>query len=489
MAGKGKLDATLPLVDKAPSLWGDLLPKSNGIQLAFWFSVMQIGIKMFHGVFASYHMNMYLTVYGVSAAAMASVHSVFAIWNPVNDLIGAWISDKWAASHNGARVNLMIPQVILWPIVCVLPFYPIMAQWLGVFWLALLALCVEDTFFSWVMILMGGVWTDITSSEVERVKISRLEQIFQQIGLPLVYMNFMMWTRAQQSQHIGGFAHYFSFIAVAGGCVCLLALWKLRQVELDGLCARGVLDETPRQLNIVDFIKKLPSQKNLWCFICMSVLNEMQSQFNAEFAAIFTDINLRNKFGVEARSSYLVFDHLCTFGATIALNFYAQTHGVYSVWLYTVLLKVLAGLALLQMPLDASTAAAYFLFSCVCTSAAQSFFIVTVSNIVDEYRHNEGRHAPSVVGLCFGLHALIAKPLNSLGPVIGTYVFERAGWTGEAMRGPVTESSQLAAFRLMIGFPVLCGFLQILAWSFYDLRGEKLKQIQESLTRRHDDIG
>lgn len=485
---KRKLDVTMPLVEKAPSLWSTLLPNSRGIQLALWFSVLQIGIKMFHGVFANYHMNMYLTVYGVSAAAMASVHSVFAIWNPINDLLGAWISDKWAASHNGARVNLMIPQVILWPVVCVLPFYPIMGQWLGAFWLSLLALCTEDTFFSFVMILMGGVWTDITSSEVERVKISRLEQIFQQIGLPLVYMNFMVWTRAQLSHHTVVFAHYFSVIAVVGGCVCLLALWKLRQVESEGLSARGVLDRTPQQLNIADFIKKLPSQKNLWCFICMSVLNEMQSQFNAEFAAIFTDINLRNFFHAEMRSAYLVFDHLCTFGVSIALNFYAQQHGVYAVWLSTVLLKVIAGLALLQIPLSAPTAAAYFLFSCVCTSAAGSFFMITVSNIVDEYRYNEGHNTPSVVGLCFGLHALIAKPLNSLGPVIGTYVLERAGWTGEAMRKPVTESAQLAACQLMIGFPVFCGALQCLAWYFYDLRGEKLRHIQKSLACRHDGI-
>lgn len=461
-------------------LW---LPGSDGIRLALWFSLLQTGIHIFRSPFSSYHMNMYLTFYGVSAATMGSVQTVFGIWNPINDLIGAWLSDGWAASHNGSRVGFIAPQLVAWPIFCVLPFWPIMFHLLGAFWLCTGSLSIEDTFFSFVMIAMGGLWTDITRGESERVKINRIEKILGWIAMPLISINYRMWSAAQASDNISEFAHFYSVLAVAGMTVSLIALWQLVPIEKKGLSdsrATSQGEEEQTTLNVLDFMKSLPRNKNLWCFIVMNVLNEMQSQFMNEFAAIFTDINLRDVVTVDTRSMYLTAEAFLVSVSVLLCSFAAQRYGVYAIYLFSTMIKFLVGLAIISLPPNGYVCAAYHLLVNVCTGSALAFFMIIVGNLVDEYRYMQGRSrsAASVTGLFWGLHALVAKPIDSLGPVIGTYVLEGAGWIGDAMKGPVTAEAKLAGWRLVVGFPVACGAVQLLAWYFYDLHGAKLREIQ-----------
>lgn len=86
--------------------------------------------------------------------------------------------------------------------------------------------------------------------------------------------------------------------------------------------------------------------------------------------------------------------------------------------------------------------------------------------------------AASVVSLFWGLHALLAKPIDSLAPVVGTWVFERAGWTGDRMRGEVTAEALDAAYYLTVGLPVCCGAIQLWALRKFTLHGERLRVVQ-----------
>jgi len=477
----------MPLLDKSQriSFFNDLLkpwlPGSDGVRLALWFSLLNSGINMFRSPFSSYHMNMYLTVYGVSAATMGSVQTVFGIWNPINDLIGAWLSDGWAAGHGGSRVGFIAPQLVAWPIFCVLPFWPIMFHLLGAFWLSTGSLSIEDTFFSFVMIAMGGLWTDITQGESERIKINRLEKILGWIAMPMISINYRMWSEAQASNRISDFARFYSVVAVAGMGISLVALWQLIPIEKKGLSDRQTASQEEQiSLNVMDFIKSLPRNKNLWCFVVMNVLNEMQQQFMGEFAAIFTDINLREVVNVDTRAIYLTAEAFCVSASVLLCSFAAQRYGVYAVYLYSTLIKFIVGLVILPFTPNGYVCAAYHLLANICTGSALAFFMIIVGNLVDEYRLMQGssRSVASVTGLFWGLHALIAKPMDSLGPVICTYVLEGAGWIGDAMKGPVTAEAKLAAWHLVIGFPVACGAVQLAAWYFYDLRGAKLREIQ-----------
>jgi len=54
-------------------------------------------------------------------------------------------------------------------------------------------LCAEDTIMSFMAICGGAIWTDCTSGEEERVKISRVEavRLFHQSGRVFISKSFL----------------------------------------------------------------------------------------------------------------------------------------------------------------------------------------------------------------------------------------------------------------------------------------------------------
>ena len=45
------------------------------------------------------------------------------------------------------------------------------------------------------------------------------------------------------------------------------------------------------------------------------------------------------------------------------------------------------------------------------------------------------------------------------------------------MEGPVTPDALTASYRLIVLLPLVCGILQLLAWSKFDLSGERLRLV------------
>eukprot|EP00746_Dinoflagellata_sp_MGD_P017438 gnl/MRDRNA2_/MRDRNA2_140021_c0_seq1.p1 gnl/MRDRNA2_/MRDRNA2_140021_c0~~gnl/MRDRNA2_/MRDRNA2_140021_c0_seq1.p1 ORF type:complete len:423 (+),score=83.72 gnl/MRDRNA2_/MRDRNA2_140021_c0_seq1:1-1269(+) len=420
---------------------------------------------------------------------MAGVQAVVAVWNPLQDLIGAGLSDAWAAKHGGSRSSFIMPQFLLWPLICVAPFFPFMLKLMGTWWLCTTALCLDHSFAAFFFIAMGGLWTDITKGEAERIKINRLEKILSWLAIPMIGIQYKAWTSAQEANDVTQFVRFATMLALGGFAMCVVSMWQLSQLESKALKEAeernqgdSLESQQEKNLSITDFIKGIPRHKNFWCFVVMNVINEMQSQFMGEFGAIFLDINLRGVLGTDSRAMYLTMEQVLVAAVGILITFVAQQYGCYSVYLYATLLKFVLGLPLVLFTPVGYVCAAYHMLVIVCNSATSMFFIIMVANLVDEYRNMQGWNASaaSVTGLFWGTHALIAKPIDCLGPVLGTYMLQGAGWTGAAMKGTVTAEAQLAAWRLVIGFPVACGAIQLTAWYFYDLHGEKLQKIQGS---------
>lgn len=196
-----------------PGSW--LLPNRQGIMLALAMVVAGTGSGAHRGIFGGYHMNMYLQIYAVSAAAMSKVHLVFGIWNPINDLIGAWVSDSFAAANGGSRIKLALLLTLIWPFFTATAFFPSVVAFLGGGASSLLFfLCTEDTVMSFMAICGGAIWTDCTNNEEDRVKISRVEAVTSSfVGIPFAYWNYAMWTRATENKEdiwrgLAGFGWY-----------------------------------------------------------------------------------------------------------------------------------------------------------------------------------------------------------------------------------------------------------------------------------------
>eukprot|EP00811_Abedinium_folium_P000166 NODE_10151_length_1373_cov_8.131621.p1 GENE.NODE_10151_length_1373_cov_8.131621~~NODE_10151_length_1373_cov_8.131621.p1 ORF type:complete len:401 (+),score=107.74 NODE_10151_length_1373_cov_8.131621:123-1205(+) len=340
---------------------------------------------------------------------------------------------------------------------------------------------------SFEAITAGAIWTDCTTDETERVKMSRLENLLMFVGIPLQGLNYVKWSNATEGgatpESLEGFAWFAVKMGVLGVISSLLALLWLAPLERRALARRrdATTSETPSSVDVRAFLSNIVRHRNFWCFVVVSVLNEVQSTFNTEFSAIVTDVHLRGILGIEGRAAYLATEQgIIGVSNLVIMSVLAQCMGVYHLFRLTIIAKVAVGAALLFMPPLGVVGAAYFLLSNVCTAGAMCYWRVMVASIVDEYMHKNGgrRRSVSVVGLFWGIHALLAKPCDSLAPTVASYVLERAGWTGKAMTGPVTEEALTATYRLVLGFPVFLGVVQLLAWRYFDLHGEKLATIQ-----------
>eukprot|EP00747_Dinoflagellata_sp_TGD_P209278 gnl/TRDRNA2_/TRDRNA2_82671_c0_seq1.p1 gnl/TRDRNA2_/TRDRNA2_82671_c0~~gnl/TRDRNA2_/TRDRNA2_82671_c0_seq1.p1 ORF type:complete len:382 (+),score=37.00 gnl/TRDRNA2_/TRDRNA2_82671_c0_seq1:165-1148(+) len=297
---------------------------------------------------------------------MASVQAVVAVWNPIQDLIGAVLSDSWAAKQGGSRSGFIMPQILIWPLICVAVFFPVMLKLMGAWWLCTVASCLDHSFFAFFCIAMGGMWTDITKGEAERIKINRLEKIFTYITLPLIGIQYKAWTSAQNANDVTQFAHFAVVLALCGMVVCIISMCQLSQVESKAVrkAQKGnnkdtLLGQPENKLPIMEFINTIPQHKNFWCFVVMNVINEMHSQFMAEFGAILVDINLRGVLDTNSRAAFLTVQQCLVGIVGFLITFGAQQYGCYSVVLVAIAIKFSIGLVLLFVPPAGSVCAAY----------------------------------------------------------------------------------------------------------------------------------
>lgn len=278
-----------------------LLPTGRMLRLAAAFATIRAGIQLHRSIFASYHMKMYLEVYALGAAAVGSIHAVFAIVNPANDLAGAALSDDYASRHRGSRMGLLVGLCALWPIFTATPFWPQAAAYFGPQSAALLGLSVEDTIFSCAAIALGAAWSDATSSEGERIKMARLETVvLSAVGAAMAGITYTRWVAASgegaaasgEGAVAGGegplsFARFATGAAAVGSAVTFCGLgWlrsldraagaKGRQAILHEASAGAVASEPTGLRLLSSFGRVTLRHRNFWCFVVMSVLSEMQ---------------------------------------------------------------------------------------------------------------------------------------------------------------------------------------------------------------------
>ena len=111
-----------------------------------------------------------------------------------------------------------------------------------------------------------------------------------------------------------------------------------------------------------------------------------------------------------------------------------------------------------------------------------------ITDLVDEDYVLNKRKTP-ISALIFGTTSFLAKPGQTLAPLIGTYLI--ASTTGvdlfslksplDAIRSSSQENDvyRNGCFQILILIPIVCAFLQLLSWHKFDLHSKKLKYIKE----------
>ena len=341
------------------------------------------------------------------------------------------------------------------------PFWPELPAALGAQTAALLGLSVEDTVYSFAAIALGATWTDCTRAEDERVRISRVENlVITPVSTVSAAVSYTAWARASEggaARHGGlyRFAHYATAMGVVGGVLMLSGLWWLcrlesRRAKLNKatLVRAAAAEHTERseahdaghagapgvRRLLWSFGRVTLRHRNFGCFCVMSVLAEVQATFNSEFGPIIVDVFLRPYLAAEGRAAYLAAEQFSVLLAALALSVVAQSCGVKAVYLYATLTKTLLGVLMLVLPANGLIGALYFFVCNMATSGAGAFWMVLMAGVADEHGYiaSDGgrRVSASIVSLYMGCHALLAKPADSLAPVLGSAVLESVGCSG-----------------------------------------------------------
>ena len=497
--------------------------------LGFWYSVLS-SCGTLHGLlFGMYHLDMFVSVHQLSSIEIASVHLIYMIWNVLNDLISGYISDWYQYKYpNKTRLTLIKPMTILWCFVTLLPFYSfkhILPKTVHYF----ITISLYDGFFSFICITTGAIWTDdLTSNQNERVKLQLIQKPLNALICSILsYISYYFWDK----RNLNKFRILLWITIIISVISTQISCYKLNQylstnknnsnnnknnkdndVEEQLLNKKKNISLTQSTkeglFSLSIFIKQVSSQYNLWMFIGASVINETQMVFLGQFTSIFTDV-LLSKWSSSERASYLsIMSFINTWIGILSLYLIQQKYmDLYYLCKYSILLKIIVGLMGLFGYLtnqdiiiqSAIFCAFYVSMNKICNGIFVSFFMITVANLCDEQKafriKNNLSTLSSMVSMYWGLHALCAKPFNSLGPVTGTYVLEKYGYNqvdnGENKSfDEYDKMDQLniknGCFQLMLWFLLLLSMLQFLFWRKYCLFGKKLFEIQRILQHKKD---
>ena len=118
---------------------------------------------------------------------------------------------------------------------------------------------------------------------------------------------------------------------------------------------------------------------------------------------------------------------------------------------------------------------------------------LVITDLVDEdYVIN--RRKTAISALIFGTTSFLAKPGQTLAPLIGTYLI--ASTTGVDLFSPNSSPLDVlnlhsghsendsiyrnGCFQILILIPIICALLQLLSWQKFDLHSKKLKHIKDA---------
>eukprot|EP01084_Bolivina_argentea_P267667 454432_1 len=250
------------------------------------------------------------------------------------------------------------------------------------------------------------------------------------------------------------------------------------------------------------FCKSVLKQKNLWFFVIPNVVNETQDVWKNAFQVIFVTI-LLNNWTLYSRTVFISFLNFSpVFIGMLALGL-AQKVSIYRICFVTLFIKIIISSIGLFVWLFAEKNEWTFGISIYCAiylilmvwmlQMWGVFFMINMGNLINEQKASRIDVGLPVLSTMtsryWALHAFCAKPFNSVGPIVGTYVLENAGYSytnGDVKFEDYDKTIQLriqfACLVLVVLFIFSGTLLQIVFWKFYTLYGKRMELVHASLS-------
>ncbi|KAH9523936.1 Transmembrane protein 180 [Bulinus truncatus] len=247
------------------------------------------------------------------------------------------------------------------------------------------------------------------------------------------------------------------------------------------------------QASVFKFGRQLLSHKNFLWFAFLNLVQVFHCHFNSNFFPLFLDTLLGEAVSPAFASGLLSISFIAPHINNLYFLSLCKKYGVYSMIRFLFFIKL--GLSILMFLVGAE----YIWILCIFIASNRVFtegtcklLSLVISDLVDEDVVLHSR-PQAVSALVFGTAALVSKPGQTLAPVIGTWIL--AFQTGHDIFQSGNEAGSIkldlskmdsvgrlsyrqGVFMMLICVPIACALLQLLAWSFFTLRGQRLAHVK-----------
>ncbi|NHJ47563.1 MAG: MFS transporter [Asgard group archaeon] len=422
---------------------------------------------MFNGALLTF----YIDILHMDPELYGIVMIVFAVWNAINDPIFGFISDKRKMGPRGKRsffIRLSAPIFLIG----FLMFWTAFPTWsqASLFIFLLIALFIFDSGLTVYILNLSALQTGQTTDTTERTKISIIASVisFIPVGIASLLPNIVLTS----SLALVYMRIIFIGMAVLSALFMLIGTVKIRELSLE--------DKNLNPLPIWPAIKETFRSKS---FITFVLVNFMLVAVSTHLVGVMP---LYFKYVMQIGTWDVLYVSLPIGVLQVGLYF---LYGVIQkkVGIKASIFIIIGGMllgfcGLFFSPHIVLSAISY----AICIWMTTFYFVLVnpmIGDIADEDEIKTGRRRE---GMFFGINALITKPASSLIVFLFTIVIDHYDYNSE-----LDIQSLEAQFGIKLGLSILAiAFLvlAILPLVFYPLYGEKIRNIKNALTIKHENM-
>ncbi|XP_067671932.1 transmembrane protein 180-like [Haliotis asinina] len=451
----------------------------TSLRTRMWaYCAASFGFTLLSSTFSFYYVKVFLTFYHIDEKWFHLAQILYLIWNAVNDPLFAYCQDTSASWMPTTRRELILYTGPLFGMAYLTAWFP----WAYSSWVTglhlIVALCLYDTMFTFIGLALCCLYTEITVTESERIRLTQMSQVVGFIG------SFSVTLCEFSSHSLKDFSKFQAttvLLAVLSAVFMVYAgkhahtYYDVRKMMAtnEGENEDGCTQSTDRT-SYWRLTWQILSDRNFLSFVITNFFQEFHRSFIMSFTVIICD-QLISEDDVHpyVRSIFYgsipaIHSLLVIFGAPLVdkLGYFSVIRGNF-VW------KILSGLTMVFLGQGHPWLLIMFLLAdSAYTNMAFSFFNLPLSYIADANMQRFNRNHP-MSSMIFGTNALVVKPAQSLCPMFIVAVLNMYGYQ-HLKAGTLTsfETSQLkeVMFRLACCLPVVMGCLQFLSWSFFSIR-------------------
>ncbi|XP_005102836.1 transmembrane protein 180 [Aplysia californica] len=481
----------------------------QGLSLETSYGSLTLFTTILHNVFLLYHVDTFVSVYKIDKVSFWFGEAIFLAWNSFNDPLFGWFSDsKFLSSKKDQRPTKNDSSDIIWTRLTALHTYgPLFAISFSLFWINwswpglqfAVCLCLYDGFLTMIDLHHNALLADLSISGDKRTRLNSSCSVFSAFGSVSVFLSYLFWNKASLSI-FRTFCFGLALMSFAGYLVMVKALKStytkqskdsFSEIEVSHKHKDDSSMET--QASVVKFGKQLLSHRNFLWFALMNLVQVFHCHFNSNFFPLFLDTLLGEAVSPTVASTLLGLSFVAPHINNLYFLVLCRKFGVYTIIRSLFLVKL--GLSLVMYLAGPSWIWLLCLFIAsnrVFTEGTCKLLSLVISDLVDEdvVLHSRPK---AVSALVFGTAALVSKPGQTLAPVIGTWIlalqtghdiFQSGNESGSLkldltkMDDGVQAMYKTGVFSMLICVPVICAVLQLLAWSQFTLRGNRLAQVK-----------